>query len=215
MRHFLKTYFIALLPALLLAGCASAPLVAPSGRAPSVPGIYHRIERGQTLWSIAKIYNLDLEELVNVNHISDVSNLEVGQLIFIPNRRQQQSSYSNFGGEDFIWPLRGRVISGYGQNHNILNKGINIQSRSGSEVVASRGGRVVFRSLDFADYGKTIIIDHGDGFSTVYAGEAVPVVNLGEQVQKGQVIARFGSSSYLHFEIRKGYMSQNPYYYLS
>jgi hypothetical protein len=217
----LKPLFIFLFPLLTLIGCASAPLVAPPRQTQGIPGIYHRVERGQTLWRIAKIYGLELDELTSVNHIPDATNIEPGQLVFIPRQRQVQVNSRASGNEDFIWPLKGRVIASFGQDfNNTVNKGINIQARGGSDVLASRGGRVVFRSLSFANYGKTLIIDHGDGFSTVYASNSELMVNLGEQVQKGAVIARVGSRdgegkcSYLHFEIRKGYSSQNPYFYL-
>ncbi len=210
----LKTVFIFLFPLLTLIGCASAPLVTPVKMAPGMPGIYHRVEKSQTLWRISKIYNLDIDELINVNRLPDASKLEVGQLIFIPQRRQVQASYSGSSSEDFIWPLKGRIISGFGTNSdNVINKGLNIQPRSGSDVLASRSGKVVFRSQNFMSYGKTIIVEHGDGFSTVYARNAELLVNLGDWVQKGQVIARV-DSGYLHFEIRKGYSSQNPYFYL-
>ncbi|MBM3255201.1 MAG: LysM peptidoglycan-binding domain-containing M23 family metallopeptidase [Candidatus Omnitrophica bacterium] len=210
----LKTVFIFLLPLLTLLGCASAPLITPVKMDPGMPGIYHRVEKSQTLWRISKIYNLDIDELINVNRLPDATKLEVGQLIFIPQRRQAQASYSYSGSEDFIWPLKGRVITGFGANSdNTINKGLNIQPRSSSAVLASRSGKVVFRSQDFMSYGKTIIIEHVDGFSTVYARNTELLANLGDQVQKGQAIAKI-DSGYLHFEIRKGYSAQNPYFYL-
>ncbi len=97
---------------------------------------------------------------------------------------------------------------------------MNIQASSGSEVVASRRGKVVFCNPDFSSYGKTIIIDHGDGFNTVYAGNSQVFVKVGDEVQKGTPIAKVSSgetagiNTYLHFEIRKGYVAQNPYFYL-
>ena len=166
------------------------------------------------------MYNLDIDELINANHLPDASNIEAGQLIFIPQRKDTQGSYVGSSKEDFIWPLKGRVIASFGQKvNNTVNKGLDIQSRSPSEVIASRSGRVVFRSKGFAAYGKTIIIDHGDGFSTVYARNTELLVNLGDQVQKGEIIARVGSdqakdTSYLHFEIRKVHIPQNPFFYL-
>ena len=101
----------------------------------------------------------------------------------------------------------------------MLNKGINIQPYSGSDVVAARSGRVVFYADNFGGYGKTIIIEHEDGLSTVYARNQSVFTKAGESVQKGAVIAKAGSAgrdknTYLHFEIRKGHIAQNPYYYL-
>lgn len=195
------------------------PIAAPvSG---SMPGIYHRVERGETLWRISKKYNIDLDEIVKINRIPDATAIEVGQLIFIPREKTKQAitkSYSS--GEDFGWPVKGRVISTFGQTFNdMINKGMNIQKHKGADIIASRSGKVVFYSSEFEYFGKTIIIDHGDGFLTVYAKIDEALVKAGEYVQKGNVIAKVGSlgndkDGYLHFQIRKGYIAQNPYFYL-
>jgi len=202
-------------------GCATLPPEAPSKPKFSMPGIYHRVEKGQTLWKISKIYNIDLDEVVRVNRIPDATSLEPGQLIFIPSVQQKkQQLFVETGPEDFAWPLRGRVIASFGQVFNdMINKGINIQKVNDQDVLASRSGRVTFYNNNFESFGKTIIIDHGDGFSTVYARNSEVFVKTGDYVQKRAVIARIDSSGsnrspYLHFEIRKGYAPQNPYFYL-
>jgi murein DD-endopeptidase MepM/ murein hydrolase activator NlpD len=102
----------------------------------------------------------------------------------------------------------------------MINKGINIQTYGSPNVVASRSGKVVFYDDNFKDFGKTIIIDHGDGFSTVYARNSQVFIKIGDYVQRGTLIAKAGSTdrdknTYLHFQIRKGYIPQNPYFYLS
>ncbi|MBM3245297.1 MAG: hypothetical protein FJZ15_05865, partial [Candidatus Omnitrophica bacterium] len=119
--------------------------------------------------------------------------------------------------DDFVWPVKGRVVSHYGSTFkNMLNKGLNIESSGGQDIVASRSGRVVFYSPKFKGYGKAIIIDHGDNFSTVYSGNFESQVKPGDSVIKGNAIARFNpaGNKRLHFEIRKGSYSQNPYFYL-
>ncbi|MCX5710687.1 MAG: LysM peptidoglycan-binding domain-containing M23 family metallopeptidase [Candidatus Omnitrophica bacterium] len=200
-------------------GCAPAPYVRPSPPA-GMPGIYHKVERGQTLWRIAKTYNEDLEELARINHIPDTTALEVGQLIFIPNRQKPAPLPAGTSPDDFMWPLRGRVIATFGSvNNNMINRGINIQPGSSFDIVASRSGKVVFSDNNFVGFGKTLIIDHGDGFSSVYARNSELLVKAGDNVSKGALIAKAGSagrdkSTYLHFEIRKGHVSQNPYFYL-
>jgi LysM repeat protein len=208
-----------------LSGCVPAPLVKggapPVVVRPQMPGTYHRVARGETLWRISRMYNVDLEELARINRITDATNIEIGRQIFIPNRSRPQASASSQFSKDFIWPLKGRVISSFGQTqYNMINKGINIEPRSSSSVVASRAGRVVFYAERFGAYGKTLIIDHGDGFSTVYARNAEVYVNPGVNVTRGQSIARAGSAgrqgrhAYLHFEIRKSSIPQNPSFYL-
>ena len=200
-------------------GCASAPYVKPTVP-PGMPGIYHRIEKGQTLWRISKLYNVDLDEIAELNHISDTTSIESGQLIFIPNRQRQLPMPNRYSSEDFIWPVRGKVITTFGQTFNsMLNKGINIQPYNNSDVVATRSGRVIFYKDNFGYFGKTLIIDHGDGFSTVYARNSQVFIKVGDNVQRGSVIAKLSSDprdkdTYLHFEIRKGHIPQNPFFYL-
>jgi len=153
-----------------------------------------------------------LEEIVSINHISDATNIEVGQLIFIPGRQKPQAQPVKFSlSEDFIWPLKGKVIATFGQIfNNMINKGINIESYAG-DVVAARSGKVVFFDDHFSGFGKTIIIDHGDGFSTVYAMNSQVFIKAGDYIEKRALIAK---ASTLHFEIRKGHIPQNPLFYL-
>jgi LysM repeat protein len=204
---------------LFLAGCAPGPYVKPTPPY-GIPGIYHKVENGQTLWRISKLYNADLEEISRFNHLTDTTKIEAGQLIFIPNRHKELASDIKYSSEDFIWPTKGRVIAVFGQTFdNMINKGLNIQPYNDSDVVAARSGKVVFSTDNFEGFGKTFIIDHGDGFSSVYARNTQVFVKAGDNVQKGQVLARAGSAarigpSYLHFEIRKGHIPQNPYHYL-
>jgi murein DD-endopeptidase MepM/ murein hydrolase activator NlpD len=206
---------------LFLNGCATAPYETPAKPQFAMPGIYHRVEKGQTLWKISKIYNADLDEIARVNRIPDTTSIEPGQLIFIPSAQKKQYTFEQSNNmEDFSWPLKGRVISGFGQVFNdMINKGLNIQKVRAQDVLASRSGKVTFYDNNFENFGKTIIVDHGDGYSTIYARNAEVLVKVGDYVQKGAVIAKVGSTgndrnTYLHFEIRKGYIPQNPYFYL-
>lgn len=216
-----KYLFIVFLP-LCFYGCATAPYAPPAVPriTPGTPGTYHRVERGQTLWRISKMYSVDLDEVARLNHISDASTIEQGQLLFIPTTRKPEPLPQKYASEDFIWPIRGKVISSFGQTfNNMINKGINIQPYNNLDVVAARSGRVVFYSDNFGSFGKTIIIDHGDGLSTVYTRNSEVYIKAGDSVEKGTAIARVGSagrdrSAYLHFEVRKGHVPQNPYYFL-
>jgi len=213
-------YFSLFLICLSIVGCATAPYtVAPKPQF-AMPGIYHRVEKGQTLWRISKTYNIDLDEIARVNRMPDAASIEPGQLIFIPSVQKKQYLPNQSYGEDFSWPLKGKVIAGFGQIFNdMINKGINIQIVRSQDVIASRSGKVIFYDNNFDNFGRTIIIDHGDGFSTVYARNSEVLVKTGDYVQRGTVIAKVGSydrdkNTYLHFEIRKGYIPQNPYFYL-
>ncbi|MDO8662719.1 MAG: peptidoglycan DD-metalloendopeptidase family protein [Candidatus Omnitrophota bacterium] len=214
---------VTILLALGLAGCSTAPTLVKPGLPPvqAMPGIYHRVEKGQTLWRISKIYGIDLEELARVNKIADTTAVEVGQQVFIPNRVNPPARDVKYNdNDDFIWPLRGRLCGSFGQTiNNILNKGINIQPSASLDILASRSGKIVFIDNDFAGFGKTVIIEHNDGLFTVYGRNARIFVKAGDSVQKGTIIAKAGAAgrernTYLHFEVRRGAVPQNPLFYL-
>lgn len=222
-RYRLSTISL-ILEALLISGCAAPAPYTKTALPPGVTGIYHKVEAGQTLWKISKTYGVSLEEITAANHIQDASVIEKGQLILIPGRKKTEyiPAMPACASDDFIWPLRGgKVITGFGQILNsMVNKGLNIRPYVNTEVFASRSGKVVFYADSFGGFGKTIIIDHGDGFSTVYSRLAQVYIKLGDYVKRGAPIAQCGWAGrnkevYLHFEIRKGSAAQNPYFYLS
>jgi murein DD-endopeptidase MepM/ murein hydrolase activator NlpD len=201
-------------------GCATAPLEPLPKTSAKTPGTYHRVEKGQTLWRISKIYNVDIDELVKANHIADSLSIEIGQAIFIPRKPGEKLERVPISAEEFGWPLKGKVITLYGQvTGNIKNDGIDLHAEQGAKVIASRSGKVIFYGPLTGGFGKTIIIDHGDGYSTVYARNSEVFVKPGDDIIKGTVIAKVGSAgrdknTYLHFEIRKGHLPQNPGFYL-
>lgn len=205
-----------------LAGCVTAPKlsapVLPTKAAPAVA--YHKVAKGQTIWRIARLYGMEAEELANLNGIPDSAKLEVGRVLVIPADRKIQLSSPDTGEEDFVWPLRGKIISGFNQQSNgFVNKGINIAPSRSGEVFASRSGKVAFYNDNFLDLGKTIIVEHPGGFWTVYGRNQEVFVKPGDIVSRGTAIARAGaagsdSNVYLHFEIRKGSKSENPLFYL-
>lgn len=208
---------------LFIGGCSTLPpytgpviSVGPE----AAKGVHHRVEAGQTLWRISRTYNVDIDEILRLNHISEESKIEVGQLLLIPSRSKIANIAVKSGSDDFIWPLKGRVISGFGLSYrNLMNKGINIQASPGAQVLASRSGKVVFYASNFGNFGNMVIIDHGDGLRSVYSRVQQIYVRLGDMVQGGSMIGNVGTSardknSYLHFEIRKGALPQNPLFYL-
>ena len=221
-RKILNHIIAGLFWVFFLSGCATSTYVKPvTPQFANLPGSYHKVVKGETLWRISKTYRIDLEELTQINRIADKTIIEVGQQIFIPSNFKPQAlavKYSD--SDDFIWPIRGRIVGSFGQTINsMLNKGINIAPNGPQDVVASRSGRVVFLNYNFAGLGKTIILDHGDGFFTVYSLNSEVNVHAGDNIKKGVVIAKVGSPSadrnnYLHFELRKRHIPQNPVFYL-
>jgi murein DD-endopeptidase MepM/ murein hydrolase activator NlpD len=219
----MKRIAVIILLVLGISGCSTAPILVKSGPVipQTVPGTYHKVVAGQTLWKISKIYGVDLDELARLNRITDATAIEVGQQVFIPSAAKPTPQVIKYGdNDDFIWPLRGRVVGSFGQSiSSMLNKGINIQPSGSSDVLAARSGKVVFSDEDFIGFGKTIIIEHSDGLFTVYGRNSTIFVKAGDSVQKGANIARVGSAgrdrnTYLHFEVRKGAVPKNPLFYL-
>ncbi|MEW6074744.1 MAG: peptidoglycan DD-metalloendopeptidase family protein [Candidatus Omnitrophota bacterium] len=187
---------------------------------PGIPGFYHQIARGQTLYGISRMYDTDVNQLASLNRIADTNRIETGQLLFIPGIQKPKELISSYTQEDFIWPVKGKVVSSFGQlSDNVINKGITIQVPRETPVVAARSGKVIFRSDNFLSFGKTVIIEHSDGFLTVYSRINGITVQPGNMVRKGEAIAKVGSTggrdtAYVHFEVRKGYIPQNPYFFL-
>lgn len=119
------------------------------------------------------------------------------------------------------WPLRGDLVGRFGpETHprygtTTLNNGIDIRAAIGTAVHAVARGRVDYVSEDYSSYGQIVIVNHGDGFYTLYAHLSEILVSVGQEVTAGQVIARSGDSgslkgSILHFEVRKGGTALNP-----
>lgn len=207
---------------LYLGGCASVN-TQPALPTPTMAGIYHQIKKGQTLWRIAKAYGVKLENITEVNRLTDNSTIYEGQLVFIPGALrpiQDLTLETDFKDGDFIWPVKGKISSFYGmRKSDVKNKGICIQAKEEANVLAARSGRIAYCSEEMKGYGKIIIIDHLDGYSTIYAYNAKNLVELNHLVTQGQIIAKAGQTNdartcELYFEIRKGYMAQNPFFYL-
>lgn len=211
------------------AGCARVPVVSPPEETVSAvkkeAGVYHKVVKGETLWRISKDSGVELEKIVSVNNLSAAERIEVGQVIFIPSEGRPKETASPlsaylYSKEDFVWPIRGKVMLSFGEKRGVMpNKGIDIQAKEGAIIVASRSGKVIFSEDKVKGYGKTVIIDHGDGFQTVYAHNSEILVKIGEDVKQSAPIAKIGSSGrikipYLHFEIRKRHAPQNPFHYL-
>lgn len=123
------------------------------------------------------------------------------------------------GSGRFSWPVVGQISSPYGYRGSEFHTGIDIAKSSGSPVYASNGGTVTFAGWS-GGYGNLVIINHGGGIETYYAHNSSITVSVGEQVQKGQQIAKVGSTgrangSHLHFEIRVNGSAVNPLNYLN
>ncbi len=124
------------------------------------------------------------------------------------------------GGRSFQWPATGRIIATFGpQERGLHNDGINIAAPKGTPVRAAENGVVAYAGDEIRGFGNLLLIRHADGFMTAYAHNEVLLVNRGDTIRRGQVIARVGQSGnvstpQLHFEIRKGTQAVDPEQYL-
>lgn len=204
----------------MIYGCAAPHEAMRPEPSPAQPGIYHKVQPKETLWRIAKAYDVSMDELVRANHIPDAAHIQENQLIFIPRVTQEKQTVSSseaFSSDDFKWPVKGRIVSYFGDARaSWVNNGIDIKSSAGEKIFPSRGGEVVF--TDYLNgYGHTVIISHGDGYQTVYGKNASLAVSVGEYVTPQTPIATSAGTdtlAFLHFEIRKDSIPKNPLHFL-
>jgi murein DD-endopeptidase MepM/ murein hydrolase activator NlpD len=121
----------------------------------------------------------------------------------------------------FRWPVRGKVIAGYGAKTNgKSNDGINLAVPEGTPVKAAEDGVVAYSGNELKGYGNLILVRHSNGYVTAYAHASELLVKRGDTIKRGQVIAKSGQSGevgspQLHFEIRKGSQPVDPLQFLS
>lgn len=120
----------------------------------------------------------------------------------------------------FSWPVRGKILSQYGaKNGGLFNDGINISAPIGTAVKSAENGVVAYAGNEVKGMGNLIIVQHSDGWMTIYAHLDSMNVKRGTKLSVGQIIGKIGetgkvSQPQLHFEIRKGTKAYNPVNYL-
>jgi lipoprotein NlpD len=119
----------------------------------------------------------------------------------------------------FIWPVRGKVLSGFGTKGSAYRKGLQIAVPRGGTVVSAAAGRVIYSGNVIRGYGNLIILKHDNSFYTVYGFNSRNLVKAGSFVSKGEKIALAGAppdggSPRLYFEIRHGKTAVDPIFYL-
>lgn len=123
-------------------------------------------------------------------------------------------------GRDFLWPVNGKLVSRYGPKPGGLqNDGINIAAPLGAAVRAADSGVVVYAGNELRGFGNLLLVRHAEGWVSAYAHNDQLLVNRGDQVKRGQVIAKVGSTGsvtepQLHFELRQGVNAVDPLRYL-
>lgn len=122
--------------------------------------------------------------------------------------------------DGFVWPVKGKVIKKFGGSGNDHNDGINIRASEGEEVLAVKGGKVVYVGDSLKSFGNLVILKHDNGLLTAYAHMSKLLVKKDQKVQQHQPIGKVGKtgkvdSSQLYFAVRKGKQAMNPMQYLN
>jgi murein DD-endopeptidase MepM/ murein hydrolase activator NlpD len=191
----------------------------------TVEGTLHKIRPGDTLGSIALRYKVDPQVIYAFNLLVEPSRFAVGNKLVIPGgimppeeRKAVQSALlaSRYGERNalpgnavtrpsFRWPVQGKITSRFGPRNGSFHYGLDIAVPLGSNVLASAPGVVIFTGFQ-QGYGLVLMIDHGEGWSTLYAHNSRLLVEESEEVAAGQPVALVGASGnatgpHLHLEI--------------
>jgi murein DD-endopeptidase MepM/ murein hydrolase activator NlpD len=236
-RGSLLVGFCLVLAVLLLQACAHRKVVFEKTRSPQEKklkqkGVYHVVERHQTLYRICKTYGADIREVASANGVTDYGRIQAGQRIFIPGAsrvlkvevvlddvvEERDEGEVRKGASLRIplsWPVRGTCVDFFEGEENRKHQGIDIASPLGTPIKAAGGGKVIYSGNTIRGYGNLIILRHSEDTVTVYAHNQVNLVEEGTMVEKGQIIGKVGqtgnaSGPHLHFEVRRGNRAVDP-----
>ncbi|HNP89671.1 MAG: Murein DD-endopeptidase MepM [Microgenomates group bacterium ADurb.Bin219] len=198
---------------------------------PPVTGVVHKVKKGDTVYSVAKYYSIDPQGIVDFPFNTFVNDetfeLAVGQILIVPDGAKPKEipwspgSYIAQRTPDagtvvasgrFVWPAAGAIS----QNFRWYHKAIDIANKNMPPVLAADSGKVLVAGWpDNVGYGNRVMIDHGNGFITLYGHLARIFVTAGQTVNRGDQIGQMGSTGrstgpHLHFEIRTGGGLLNP-----
>ncbi len=200
-----------------------------------VDGLRHKVQKGETIFSIAKKYGLDeaqaqvivdypFNEFLN----DETFELAIGQQLVVPQGVKPKAApptrpRTAFGTltpdagtvnatGSYVWPASGGISQGYSFYH----KAVDISNRGGGPILAADSGTITVAGwIDNSGYGNRVMIDHNNGYVTLYAHMSVIQVKPGQRVNRGDVLGQMGSTgrstgTHLHFEIRQGGVLHNP-----
>ena len=175
--------------------------------------------------SIGDAYQPTLNE-VTLHHRLDMlkGELELQMTLledFQVRRRRMDPHLKNF---PTLWPISAEISSPFGWRRNPtgagseFHRGIDLRSPTGTPIRAAGGGTVIFQGWRNG-YGNTVEIDHGSGYTTLYAHNSANLVYVGQRVERGDIIARVGTTgrttgAHVHFEVRINGVHQNPRSYM-
>lgn len=188
---------------------------------PPVAGVVHLVKAGETIYSIAKRYSADAQSIVdfpfNTFTNDETFALAIGQRLMVPDGImpaevapaplrifQTPNAGAVTATGQWVWPAAGKITQPYRSWH----KGIDIANHSGGPILAADAGTVVVAGWpDNGGYGNRVVLNHGNGYLTLYAHMSRIDVVVGQTVGKGDRLGMMGSTgrstgTHLHFEIR-------------
>ena len=181
---------------------------------PSIDGIVYTVKAGDTLSSIASANNVKLETLLDVNELTSET-LTAGQVLFLPGVGLDQKTLQSRMGELFILPIKAnfRWSSPYGWRADpftgvqSFHTGTDMACPEGTPILAAMSGKIAEVGNN-RTYGNYIIINHTNGYQTVYAHMSKTIAKKGQWVSQGTKIGLVGSTGYstgphLHFMVYK------------
>lgn len=183
-------------------------------RIPSKDGIIHYVADGESLNSLSVKYHVSVEELLDVNDLKNDA-LSLNQELFIPGAVLDSDTLRKAMGELFIYPLSSswRLTSPFGKRNDPFtgavscHYGIDMAAPTGTPIKAAMSGKVVFSGFSGL-YGNYIIIDHLNGYQTLYGHMSKALAKTGQRVAQGEKIGLVGSTgqatgAHLHFTMYK------------
>jgi murein DD-endopeptidase MepM/ murein hydrolase activator NlpD len=205
---------------------------------PSVEGIIHSVRSGETVSEVAQRYQADPRDIVEfaANGLQDDPNrLRTDALVLVPGGKKIPPPAPTLrptlaapapapvpvvtagDADSYAWPTRGPITSYFGPSHPL---GIDIAPPWGSAVTAARAGTVSFAGGNpCCSYGLHVIIDHGNGWETMYAHLSSINVVRGQRVKRGDLLGAVGATGYatgphLHFEVDRNGSPLDPLSFL-
>lgn len=197
-----------------------------------VTGVAHTVAKGDTVYSIASKYDAEAQAIVdfpfNTFTNDETFELAIGETVIVPDgvmptgiaatprpRQMTPGAGSVTASGQFVWPTQGIITQYFSWYH----PAIDIANPAEPLDVAADSGTVVHAGWDTTGYGNMVMIDHGNGYKTLYAHLSQIMVVVGQTVAKGQVIGRMGSTGHstgphTHFEIILNGVHVNPLDYL-
>jgi murein DD-endopeptidase MepM/ murein hydrolase activator NlpD len=214
---------------------------------PPVDGVYYKWKENDTFEGVAQKFKAKVEDIINwPGNKMDLTDpkVQIDEWVMVPGGEREfrswivpqiargkagvsksvygpgacEGSYDGaYGSGLFVWPAASHVLSGndFWSGH----LGIDIAAFVGDAVYAADNGVVVFAGWSTGGYGYMIMIDHGNGYQTVYGHLSAVAVSCGQSVYQGQYIGAAGSTGnstgpHLHFEVRLNGGFVNPWYVL-